>query len=663
MRMGPILDYPIMKTTHSTNTATLELVGNLRHYNRAVFDAEFNIVYANRPYLKILEQLGFHSKEGLSLLDIYNSASREHALIWLDAFKSLSPLQSSFSFSARDEALSGDCRIDAEVQAIYEGNQVKAYGFGFDELTDSYLKRRFDRLKSEFLAKALTVKDTRELMWVMVDEILSNLYLGDALILEKRGEVLVPAAAYGNLRKSSREVVDGLEVAISQGISGWVATTGEPYLSADTSQDPHYIERHFEAGSEVAVPIVVHGNVFGVINCESEQRNFFRPIHQELLQRTGEVLSVRIEELLSRIELEDLEQRHLAIINSTPNSFLLFDSSLQLMSFNTAAIKSWRYFTGLGLEVGMKYKNIIPEDLKKKFKTLSLKSLQDDQAEEYLTWRFQEKEFRLKVNFAPARNRKGEIFGFTLLVEDVSALYQANETLRAKNFDLEQGHKELDKFVYSISHDLRAPLSSMMGLVNLIENAQQLPETKIYAKMLQDAAESMDSYIRNVLEYSRNKRFEIELEEVHLPEVFRELEEKFKFIPGYRELKFESDLQVKTIRSDAYRIEIILNNLLSNAIKYRDVAKRESRCKITISESDQHYEIRVSDNGIGIPKDKVGDLFNMFFKVQSDHPGSGLGLYILKEVVGNLNGEVKVESKLKKGSTFIILLPKNPLNA
>jgi signal transduction histidine kinase len=652
-----------MKTTDSIDASILELVGNLKHEHRAVFDAQFNLLYSNRTYREYLRKLGFDSINNLSLLDIYNSEAKEHASLWLDGFKTLNPLMPSYAFSAFDKVREENYRIDAEVQALFKANQVLAYALGFDELTDTYLENRFNRLKSDFLAKALMVKDTNELMWVMTDEILSKLYLGDALILERQGNVLAPIAAYGSQRKGRREVAEGLKVSFSQGITGYVATTAMPYMTGDSRKDPHYIQEHFAAGSEVAVPIIVRGKVFGVINCESEQFNFFRPIHQELLQRTAEVLSARIEEMNSRQELELLEQRHLAIINSTPNSFLLFDPSYRIMSFNTAATKSWRYFTGLNIEVGTDYKKVVPKELLGKFENLARQSLQGGKAEEYLSWEHEDNHYRLKVNFAPALDREGKIFGFTLLIEDVSELYHANQTLRAKNLDLEQGNRELDKFVYSISHDLRAPLSSMMGLVNLIENAQQLPETKIYAKMLQDAAESMDSYIRNILEYSRNKRFEIDLEEVDLEELFRDLEQKFKFIPGYRELNFETDLSLKRIHSDPYRMEIILNNLISNAIKYRDIAKSKSWCKVSISERGEQYEIKVADNGIGIPKAKQANLFDMFFKVQSDHPGSGLGLYILKEVVNNLGGEIEVQSKEKKGSTFSILLPKNPHNA
>lgn len=647
-----------MKATLPLDSSLLELLGDLNREYCAILDAEFNFLYLNRSYRNLMESMGYNPKRGLSLLDLFNNDTEGHSRIWLDAFKKLNPAHLQYQFSTIDHWPKQETRIDAEVQMVSESGEVKYYAIGFDELSDTFLEHRFNQLKIEFLAKAIKVQDVDELMWVVVDELLSKLYLPDAMILLRKGNVLVPVAAHGNQRIGKREVAVGIKVPFSAGITGYVATSAVSYMTADSRTDPRYIQQHFEAGSEVAVPIMVRGKVFGVIDCESDKLNYFRPIHQDLLERTAEVLSVRIEEMTSREELSQLEQRHLAIINSTPNSFLLFNDKFELMSCNSAAYRAWRRFTGVNIKEGRSFRSLIPKDFSEPFKQMAAKALNGSHSEEYLSWKHRNRDFQLKINFAPAKDREGQIFGLTMLVEDVSALYNANRALRTQNSNLEKSNKELDQFVYSISHDLRAPLSSIMGLVNLIENSQQLPETKLYGKMLLDATESMDSYIRNTLEYSRNKRFVIEEEEIDLEDLIREMEQKFRFIPGYRELKFSKEFEVSTIKSDSYRIEIILNNLISNAIKYRDVSKSESWVKLKVSSRENHWELSVSDNGLGVPKAKQAYLFDMFFKVKSEHPGSGLGLYILKEVMDNLNGEIIVDSKEKKGSTFTLLLPK-----
>lgn len=651
-----------MKSALSRDTQMLELLGNIRREYCALLDSNLNFVYQNTAFKKLMAVYGV-DEDQVSLKELFNQFEGEtYTKHWQQALQKIDKDQRQIQFSYNLNLNQRKARIEAEAHAVYNGEELQFLAIGMDEVTDLYLMHRFEKLKSNFLVKAIKVDDEKELLWVLIDELLSKLYFEDALILKKEGDLLIPVAAFGNQRKDLRDVASIVKVPIDQGITGHVAKTGKSYLTGDCAEDPYYISRHFDAGSEVAVPIMVRGKIYGVINGESEQKHFFRSVHQELLEKAAEVLQHRIEELNSKAELQQLEQRHLAIINSTPNSFLLFDRAFQLMSFNTAAIKAWLHFTNVHLAEGQDHQEAIPPTLVETFLRLGNQALKGNHKQEYLAWDRESDTYQLKLNFAPAREASGAIFGFTMLVEDVTELYVANESLREKNINLELNNKELDQFVYSISHDLRAPLSSIMGLVNLIENSKHLPETKIYAKMLQDATESMDSYIRNILEYSRNKRFEIDLTEVEIPPVVEEMQHKFRFIPGYRELDFTTDYKIKKLISDPYRIEIILNNLITNAIKYRDIGKAKSWCKLRLAESDTWYEIEVSDNGIGIPTDKHAQLFEMFFKVKSEHPGSGLGLYILKEVVDSLKGRIEVASKEKKGTTFTVLLPKETLN-
>jgi len=645
------------------DTRIIELLGNIRREYCAVLDSNHDFLYQNIAFKKLMKAYEVQNFESLALSDLLQRFEGAAFLpYWQDAIEEVSPENPHVEFSYYLDFGETRARIQAEIQAVYEDGDLLYLAIGMDEVTDIYLKHRFEKLKSNFLTRAIQVSDEDELMWVLVDELLSKLYFEDALILKRKGDLLIPVAAHGNQRKGEKGVKSLVKVPVNIGVTGRVVETGEPYMTGNCAEDEYYISRYFNAGSEVAVPIFVRGKVFGVINCESQQLNFFRPVHQELLAKAAEVLQHRIEEINSRAELMKLEQRHLAIINSTPNSFLLFDEDFLLMSYNTAAKKAWSYFSEIDLKEGAPKEEVIPESLWKVFGEMGELSLQGEHKQEFLNWHRKGQNYHLKLSFAPAHNPEGEIFGFTMLVEDVTELHKANEALRDKNSNLERSNKELDKFVYSISHDLRAPLSSIMGLVNLIENSQHLPETKIYGKMLQDATESMDSYIRNILEYSRNKRLDIEMLEVNVEQMLLDAHDKFRFIPGYRELKFETNLQVQKIVSDPYRVEIILNNLITNAIKYRDVRKPESWCKVEVSEQDDYWQIIIADNGIGIPPEKHPQLFDMFFKVKSEHPGSGLGLYILKEVVDNLNGKAEVSSEVKKGTTFTILLPKEGMH-
>jgi hypothetical protein len=112
-----------------------------------------------------------------------------------------------------------------------------------------------------------------------------------------------------------------------------------------------------------------------------------------------------------------------------------------------------------------------------------------------------------------------------------------------------------------------------------------------------------------------------------------------------------------TVRTDPSRLRVILNNLISNSIKYSDPDKNELIITISASVSEDHFTFSVEDNGLGIAEDQKGKIFNMFYRASENAVGSGLGLYIVKESLERLNGSIRLESKVGRGSIFIVTLP------
>ncbi len=109
--------------------------------------------------------------------------------------------------------------------------------------------------------------------------------------------------------------------------------------------------------------------------------------------------------------------------------------------------------------------------------------------------------------------------------------------------------------------------------------------------------------------------------------------------------------------SDAMRLKIVLNNLMNNAIKYHDYNKESRYIRISTSPSEHGMKFSVCDNGMGIPLEHHDKVFNMFYRASDKSKGSGLGLYIVKESLGQLGGTVSLKSTLGEGSTFTILIP------
>jgi signal transduction histidine kinase len=247
----------------------------------------------------------------------------------------------------------------------------------------------------------------------------------------------------------------------------------------------------------------------------------------------------------------------------------------------------------------------------------------------------------------------------TLLIIAFMIIYIVNmvDELRLKNLDLIATNQELDKFVYSASHDLRAPISSMKGLIGLISKESNFTEIEAYLKLMTTTLNKQDQFIREIIDFSRNKKAQIIDKAVSLTKIIDETILQHQYMPNASAIVIHKDINLDVIQSDNLRLEIIFKNILSNAIKFADLSKDNSFISIKTFKEGHQAIIKIEDNGIGIDQNYLDQIFEMFFVTDHAFNGSGLGLYITKEAVSKLNGTIKVESEKGKGSKFTIRLP------
>lgn len=238
---------------------------------------------------------------------------------------------------------------------------------------------------------------------------------------------------------------------------------------------------------------------------------------------------------------------------------------------------------------------------------------------------------------------------------------KAELTLRLKNEELTKINQELDSFVYSVSHNLRAPLMSVLGLLNLANRDQhdRDPVYDHYFKMMESSVKRLDETLKEIIEYSRNARIETVLKNIDFEKMIHDAIEKLHYLEGFDKTRISVSIDGKdqAFFSDAYRLSVVLSNLLSNAIKYRDPHKGNSFINIHVDTKPCGAKIVIEDNGIGIPDDQQTKVFRMFYRATEKSEGAGLGLYIVSEVIEKLKGKIEVESTLGEGSKFTITLP------
>ncbi|MFN0049830.1 MAG: sensor histidine kinase [Cytophagales bacterium] len=231
--------------------------------------------------------------------------------------------------------------------------------------------------------------------------------------------------------------------------------------------------------------------------------------------------------------------------------------------------------------------------------------------------------------------------------------------LKEQNEELQKINAELDRFVYSASHDLRAPLRSMLGLLQLFRIDAEEEKKEQYLKRMEKSINNLDKFVQDIINYSRNSRMELEIMPINLFDLINEIIEDIRYenpktIPIYA--NYSKDFVLST---DQKRVAIILSNLLSNALRYHHADIDNAFVKITAQDIDNQSVITIEDNGIGIGVEHLDKIFNMFYRAHDKKVGTGLGLYIVKETVRTLKGKIEVESKIGIGTKFTLFIPCN----
>ena len=233
-----------------------------------------------------------------------------------------------------------------------------------------------------------------------------------------------------------------------------------------------------------------------------------------------------------------------------------------------------------------------------------------------------------------------------------------NKMLATKNKELKKTNSELDRFVYSVSHDLRSPLLSINGIIDILKQKETLSDSgNQLLQMIINSIDRLDNSIVEILDYSRNARFDVEHVELDLNDILQEITTDLQHLaPVTFNIQFETSA---VIISDKFRLITILKNTISNAVKYRKNNQPDCFVNIKVSKEDNYTIIHIEDNGIGISEKSLPKIFDMFYRATSSVSGTGLGLYICKEMITKLGGTITLDSKLGEGTSVAIRIPTN----
>ncbi|ATL47155.1 hybrid sensor histidine kinase/response regulator [Chitinophaga caeni] len=242
-------------------------------------------------------------------------------------------------------------------------------------------------------------------------------------------------------------------------------------------------------------------------------------------------------------------------------------------------------------------------------------------------------------------------------INNAYEIYSARKQLKEKVLELEKTNDELNRFIYSTSHDLRSPLMSVLGIINLSRLDQTVTDPMGYMDMIESCVVKLDGFIQKIIEYYRNSRLDLEYEKIDFNNLFNDCVDTFKHQNTAIEFKVNVE-QPFDFKGDTFRISVILNNLISNAVKYQKPGATNPQVNLSAKVEPHKATIKIVDNGIGILSEHLNNIFKMFFRSKNNNkPGSGIGLYIVKEALTKINGTISVDSQYGEGTQFEITIP------
>ncbi len=243
-------------------------------------------------------------------------------------------------------------------------------------------------------------------------------------------------------------------------------------------------------------------------------------------------------------------------------------------------------------------------------------------------------------------------------IEEANKLYITSSLLDIRNEELQKAYNELDKFAYSVSHDLRDPLSGVQSAIKLALGFDKIEDIRELLVLMDDSLTRLDAYIDSLRDYYLLRRGELTLSNIDFHELFESIGQFYKMSTQNNDVAFKIHVvQTDIFKGDKAVLELILHNLLSNAFKYQRIDSDSKLVNLSVTVENGNAIIVITDTGIGISSEHIGDIFKLFFRGSDQAKGMGFGLYNVQSALLKLQGTIDVKSQIGVGTTFTLVIP------
>lgn len=304
----------------------------------------------------------------------------------------------------------------------------------------------------------------------------------------------------------------------------------------------------------------------------------------------------------------------------------------------------------------IKFEDLFADPFMKTHLMLKLAQATELQEERILLRKQNGKNFWSKLVIQSGIEKEQPIF--VGLIEDISTVVQLEDNLRKSENDYQRAKSELDRFIYSASHDIRSPVSSILGLINIMKLDYTDEKSQKFIELLEVSVKRLDRFITELSSFAENSQKAIKSNQIDFEKIVPDILNRLKNHEAFDSIKISYEIDGDSLfYSDLIRIRIILTQLIKNAYDFYDPNKHAPLIAIQIKIKPYNTVIELIDNGIGIAEVHMDKVFEMFYRGSSTSQGSGMGLYVTREAVTRLGGMISINSQLGVGTSVRVELP------
>ncbi|MBX7202738.1 MAG: PAS domain S-box protein [Bacteroidia bacterium] len=350
-----------------------------------------------------------------------------------------------------------------------------------------------------------------------------------------------------------------------------------------------------------------------------------------------------------------------SVFNNVIQGIVLLDEYFRIKTFNTTASRQASYLMGMEMQEGKPLLDYLNAEMHPEF----IKKLEDVMQNTRVSWEMKYSfqgtaSHWFEFGLSPVTDENsGKVRAICLSMIDITDRKMADERFMAQFDEIERANQDLDRVVKILSHDLRAPMNSISGLIGLAREEKNPLEFNNYLNMMEKSIQKLERFTSEIIHSLKNRGQESGKEDIDLMLLINEIFEELKFARDAATVQLQNQIQPGSIvRTEPAQLRIILANLISNAIKYHDPHKVNPYIRLRSLPGAGYIEIFVEDNGIGIAAEHLNRIFDAHYTIAaSSEQSKGLGLANVKHAVEKLGGTISVQSVPGSGSTFNLRLP------